>query len=137
MRVYLDSSAIVKRAVREAETAALSQSMQQIFARGDFVFSSALATVEVGRSLRSRLENESPQTIATLSAAALGGISECAISSQVVGVALRLGPPSLRSLDAIHLATASIVAADVVIAYDRRLLRAAEELGFRTLSPGA
>jgi len=55
----------------------------------------------------------------------------------VVGVARRLGPSSLRSLDAIHLATASIMAADVVIAYDGRLLRAAEELGFRTLSPGA
>lgn len=36
---------------------------------------------------------------------------------------------------AIHLAIASIVAADLIIAYDPSLLRTAEELGFRTPSP--
>ncbi len=137
MRVYLDSSAILKRVIDEPEATPLREVLRLHFANNDFVFSSALATVEVGRSLRSRLENESPQAIATLSSGALGGVSECAISSQVVGVALRLGPTSLRSLDAIHLATASILAADLIVAYDRRLLRAAEELGFRTLSPGS
>ena len=137
MRVYLDSSAILKRVIDEPEAATFRSSLQLHLANGDFVFSSALATVEVGRSLRSRLESESPQVIANLSNGALGGVAECAISSQVIGVALRLGATSLRSLDAIHLATASIVAADVIIAYDRRLLLAAQELGFRTLSPGA
>jgi hypothetical protein len=42
----------------------------------------------------------------------------------------------LRSLDAIHLATATLVNADLVCAYDQRLLLAASELGLRTISPG-
>ena len=54
----------------------------------------------------------------------------------VVSLARRIGPITLRSLDAIHLATATLIDADLVIAYDERLLLAAEELGFATASPG-
>lgn len=66
----------------------------------------------------------------------LGGITECPISAQVVSIARRLGPPSLRSLDAIHLASAAVLDVDLVCAYDQRMLAAAAELGFRTVSPG-
>ena len=45
-------------------------------------------------------------------------------------------PPRLRMLDAIHLATALYVDADEVVAYDRRLLDAAEEQGLSTAAPG-
>jgi predicted nucleic acid-binding protein len=43
----------------------------------------------------------------------------------------------LRSLDAIHLATARILAPelDALIGYDNRLLRAAADAGLATLSP--
>jgi len=43
----------------------------------------------------------------------------------------------LRSLDAIHLATARILAPelDALIAYDDRLLRATSDAGLATLSP--
>lgn len=137
MRVYLDSSALVKRAIEEAESHELEAALRRYTREQDILFASALATVEVSRIVRSRLDDELPAIVNELIEVALGGIAECGLSPQVVGVARRLGPSSLRSLDAIHLATASIVAADVVIGYDQRLLRAAEELGFRTLSPGA
>jgi len=54
----------------------------------------------------------------------------------VIDIAQRLGPATIRSLDAIHLASASLLGADLVCAYDERMLAAAEELGFRTSSPG-
>ena len=136
MRVYLDSSALIKRALTETESVDLRDAVDGHTRRNDLLMSSALGTVEVSRVLRSRLDDESPQYVTDLVELALGGVAECALSSQVIGIARRLGPGSLRSLDAIHLATASIVAADVVIAYDERLLRAASELGFRTASPG-
>jgi predicted nucleic acid-binding protein len=137
VRVYLDSSAMIKRAVTEPESVELREAVARHTAKDDVLLSSALGTVEVSRVLRSRLEAEPPHYINDLVDRALGGVAECALSSQVIGIARRLGPTSLRSLDAIHLATASIVAADLVIAYDERLLRAARELGFRTASPGA
>jgi predicted nucleic acid-binding protein len=48
--------------------------------------------------------------------------------------------PGIRSLDAIHLATADAVLADdltAFVTYDRRLLAAAEALSLPTASPGA
>lgn len=136
MRVYLDSSALVKRALTEEESLPLIGAVDGHLRDHDLLVSSALGTVEVSRILRSRLDEQPPHYVNDLIEVALGGIAECALSSQVIGIARRLGPGSLRSLDAIHLATASIVAADLVIAYDERLLRAASELGFRTASPG-
>lgn len=136
MRVYLDSSALVKLALNEPESAELSVTVGRHRGDNDFLMSSALATVEVSRILRSRLDDQPPHYVNDLIDLALGGVAECALSSQVIGIARRLGPGSLRSIDAIHLATASIVAADLVIAYDARLLAAASELGFRTASPG-
>lgn len=136
MRFYVDSSALVKRAVEEPQSAELEATLRKHLNDRNILFASSLATVEVSRIVRSRLDDEAPARVGELIEIALGGIAECVLSSQVVGVARRLGPSTLRSLDAIHLATASIMAADVVIAYEPRLLRAAEELGFRTLSPG-
>ena len=43
----------------------------------------------------------------------------------------------LRTLDAIHLASALDIRPDEFLAYDRRLLNAAEAAGLRTSSPGA
>lgn len=127
---------MIKRALTENESDDLRSAVDRHFRDNDLVMSSALGTVEVSRILRSRLDTEPPQYVNDLVELALGGVAECALSSQVIGIARRLGPGSLRGLDAIHLATASIVAADVVIAYDSRLLQAASELGFRTASPG-
>lgn len=66
----------------------------------------------------------------------MSGIIEFPITDHVVSIAARLGPTALRSLDAIHLAAATLMNTDLVCAYDQRLLQAASELGFRTISPG-
>lgn len=136
MRIYLDSSALVKRAVAERESDALANALDGMVQRTDLLVASALASVEVSRVIRSRADAEHPAELSQLVETALSGVLEAPISEQVIAIARRLGPASLRSLDAIHLATATLIDADLVVAYDRRLLEAASELGFVTAAPG-
>lgn len=135
MRAYIDSSALIKRAIEEAESDAIESSLSRWSADEVGLFSSTLAWIEVGRGLRSRIDHEDATVLVDLTDAALAGIAECPISDQVASLARRVGPPLLRSLDAIHLATATLIDADVIVAYDARLLAAAQELGFRVASP--
>ena len=135
MRIYVDSSAIIKRAIDEPESEAVESALERYAVGGDILMASSLAWIEVTRGLRSRLDHEHPAFIATLADEALSGIRENSITAPVVALARRLGPSRLRSLDAIHLASALVLDADLMIAYDDRLLDAAHEHGFRTSSP--
>ena len=60
------------------------------------------------------------------------------VSRELLGDAARLEPADLRSLDAIHLATAlrSGDRLTAVVTYDQRLSAAAERHGLRVLAPG-
>lgn len=136
MRVYLDSSALVKRALLESESSGLIEAIDGWVTEQSALFSSSLAWIEVTRTIRSRHDDEPPAEIVQLIENALAGIDECPITELVSDIARRLGPSTLRSLDAIHLATATLLGADLVCAYDKRLLTSASELGFRTSSPG-
>lgn len=135
MRVYLDTSALLKRTLDQPESDALERELERWANAGTELVSSTLAWIEVTRALRARLDVESPVVIATLVDETLRDITECPITGQVVSIARRIGPTSLRSLDAIHLASASLLDVDLVCAYDQRMLTAATELGFRTVSP--
>ena len=59
------------------------------------------------------------------------------IGRLVLGRAASLEPLQLRTLDAIHLATAELITRSryAVVSYDERMLRAADQLGLRTTSP--
>jgi predicted nucleic acid-binding protein len=135
MRIYVDSSALVKLAFLEAESTALRSYLADRVAAGDHLVSSSLAWVEVGRAVRSRADIDAPALVAAATDSAMEGIDEVLLSEQVVSVGRRVGPPALRSLDAIHVASALVVAADRLIAYDHRLLTAAQELGIETFAP--
>ncbi len=137
MHVYVDSSALVKRALAETESRQLVETLEGFVRDGDRLFSSTLAWIESTRTIRSRLDTSPPGEVVELVSVALSGVIEYFVTEQVADVARRMGPASLRSLDAIHLATATLVGADLVCAYDQRLLLSAQELGFRTISPGA
>jgi predicted nucleic acid-binding protein len=134
--IYVDSSALVKRALQEAESGQLVDTLAGQVDSGARLFTSALGTLETTRVIRQNLDEADPSTVVDLIGAALSGVIEYPITDQVASLASRLGPFSLRSLDAIHLATATLVNADLICAYDQRLLLAASELGFRTISPG-
>jgi len=125
---YLDSSAIVKLAVRETESSALRRHLQ----RRRPLVSSALALVEVTRALL------------PLGPAAVGRgddvlarIELVRISDRVLRAAAELQPPELRSLDAIHLASAKQFEGELrhVVSYDTRMIGGAHRLGMRTASP--
>lgn len=127
--VYLDSSALVKLVVTEPETAALRRYLRAHPER----VSSALARVEVCRAL-----HRAGATEATLRRAdqALGRIALVAMDDPLLRAAAALSPSGLRSLDAVHLATAlSLDGLDAVVTYDRRLDAAAAQTGLVVASP--
>jgi hypothetical protein len=63
-------------------------------------------------------------------------MDECTMTEAVINIACHLGGPQLRSLDAIHLSTATLIDAELIVACDERRIRSAHELGFVTRSPG-
>ncbi|MDX6238897.1 MAG: uncharacterized protein QOG10_3712 [Kribbellaceae bacterium] len=131
--IYLDTAALVKLVRREVASDAL---VDWIGKHPDELFvSSTLAEVELPRALR-RTE---PALLAAVPAL-LGRIAVYEIDDLVRATAAAYDDPSIRSLDAIHLATADAVLGDdltAFVTYDRRLLAAATALGLPTTSPGA
>ena len=127
--VYLDSSAIVKLAVPEPESGALRQ---YLAGHADRV-ASGLARVEVLRALR-----RTDATAQTLRHAEqiFERIALVALDEPVLRAAARLPPKSLRSLDAVHLATAlSLDGLEAFVTYDARLHAAAAEAGLTVVAP--
>ncbi|GAA3082761.1 putative nucleic acid-binding protein [Kribbella aluminosa] len=134
MRVYFDSSALINRVVAEPESDALVDFLDECYERGDVVASSSLAWVEVSRAVLARVK--SPGDAGELIESAMSGIDERPTSADVVSVARRIEPLILRSLDALHLATAVLIDADVVVTYDDRLAEACRRNALAVTSPG-
>lgn len=59
------------------------------------------------------------------------------VSEVIIEAACHLASTTVRTLDAIHLATLQLVDPDEVVVYDRRLANAARRLGYPILAPGA
>ena len=137
MRVYLDSSALIKRALAEAESDALDTTLVGYVADDAVLVSSTLAWIEVSRALKSKLihTDRSDEEINDLIDVALSGVAERSITGDVASLARRLHPPALRSLDALHLATAVLLDVDIMVAYDDRLIDAARMNGLRVGAP--
>ncbi len=125
---YLDSSAIVKLAVQEPESSALRTYLR----RRRPIVSSALARTEVVRALLPLGDRAVDRGLDVLSR-----INLVRINDRVLANAATLRPPELRSLDAIHLATAQLLDQDLrqVVTYDDRMATAAKVLGMRVTSP--
>ncbi len=126
--VYLDSSAIVKLVRAEAESLALVAYLTQ---HSDRV-SSALARTEVVRAA----QTHDSATIERASAV-IAGFQLIPLDDGILDDAGLLAPISVRSLDAIHLATARLLGPDLValVTYDRRMAAAAMALNLQTMSP--
>lgn len=124
----MDSSAIVKLVRREDESDALIAALGERPQRA----SSEIAQVEVLRATRREDEGLLPRAQRVI--ADLGLIR---VDSGQLARAAGIGPPALRTLDALHVAAAESLAEDldVLIAYDQRLLRAAADLGLPTIAP--
>jgi uncharacterized protein len=128
--VYLDSSALVKLVVLEPESVALRHFLRTRALR----ISSALAEVEVPRAL-SRAGFGSVE--GRRAAAVLARIALVDVDHGILRSAATLAPPDLRSLDAIHLATALSLGHDLagIITYDQRLASAANDADVAVWAP--
>ena len=135
MLVYLDSSALLKRVVVEDESASLVAEIDRYVSSHALLVSSSLAWVEVARALRKRLDARFVDVVDHVDDA-LSGVSEHRIEEEVAGLSRRLNPNLLRSLDAIHLASALVLDADVLLTYDDRLAEACTHNGVPASAPG-
>ncbi|QUH01066.1 PIN domain-containing protein [Saccharopolyspora erythraea] len=134
MRVYVDSSAILKRAFLEAESLPLAEEIDRLHLDKALLVSTSLAWTEVARALRNRV-GATYQEIADDLRTAMLGIAEHPLDFEIMNFARRVEPNRLRSLDAIHLAAAIALDADLMITYDARLAEATTANGIRVSSP--
>lgn len=116
---YVDSSVLLTDILEERPV--LAKLMQ----RAD-VATSHLTSVEIARTLRRDLKEADP---AFITSQLLTGIDILSPSAVVLETAASLPVRFLRALDAIHLASALLVEADLVLTNDRQMQRACEELG--------
>ncbi|EGD56283.1 type II toxin-antitoxin system VapC family toxin [Gordonia neofelifaecis] len=132
--IYLDTSALVKLLVAEAESADLVSWLDTQVNSGENLVSGDLARVEVMRTV-ARLDEPGLLDDARMM---LDGLDSIPTSETVVDEATVIGPSTLRSVDAIHLAAASQLgsALTAFVAYDVRLHDAAAELGLPASAPG-
>ena len=131
MKLYLDASAIVKLVRKEAESDHLREYLASH--KGDSRVTSTLARVEVVRAV----SGGGPAAISH-ARRQLNRLDQIGMDDDLLDDAaiLQTGEP-LRSLDAIHLATARLLGADLraVLTYDQRMAEAAVELGIVVEAP--
>jgi predicted nucleic acid-binding protein len=130
LRIYLDSSALVKLVQLESESRALEARLNE--STDEFV-TSTLARVEVTRAVLPG----GPDALELVRRHFLR-ISHIIIDAEVIESAAMIAPNKrLRSLDAIHLATALLVGADLrsIITYDAKMSEAAQGLGLVVEAP--
>jgi predicted nucleic acid-binding protein len=125
---YIDSSALVKLVVREAET----EPLRRFVAVTTHLTSSILAVVELSRAV-ARVAPEARSAVA----AVMEAVAVVGFDDRIAARAAALGPASLRTLDAIHLATALEFGGelDAFVCYDDRLAEAARTLGLPAVAP--
>lgn len=131
MRLYLDSSALVKLVKREPESEALRRFLRRH--RADGRVTSTLARVEVVRAVSA----DGPPAIAH-ARRQLARVDQINLDPDLLDVAATLAPMSvLRSLDAIHLAAAQSIGADLrsLLTYDARMQNAALAVGMAVDAP--
>lgn len=129
MAHYIDASAVVKLVVEEDETAALRSWILEI--DGDLV-TSDLTRTELYRAAR-RVTPDRMDRVRTI----IESLDVSGLPARVFDAAGRIDPPTLRSLDALHLAAALGLGdeLDGIVTYDDRLADAAVKLGIPVVAP--
>jgi predicted nucleic acid-binding protein len=127
---YADTSAVIKLLVEEAHSKPFV-AFYDAHADAEWV-SSALLRIEITRAVTRAMPALLPDARDLLLA-----FSSIAIDDDIVEGAMNEPDRGLRSLDAIHLATARILGPDLdaIASYDDRLLKAADDAGLATVSP--
>ena len=129
--IYLDSSALVKLALAEPESAALARWLGE--RSGQPLVSSALHRAEVPRAIWRAEPGALPRSYRVLKR-----IARVALTADVLDNSATLPPQALSPAHAIHLASALALRDELTafVAYDEDLLAAAADAGLPVVSPG-
>ncbi|HEU0237544.1 MAG TPA: type II toxin-antitoxin system VapC family toxin [Candidatus Limnocylindrales bacterium] len=124
---YVDASAIVKLVLHEPDT----NSMVRWFVEVERVATSVLGVIETRRAVARRSHD------AVHLRSVLATLVTLALDDVIARSASAIQPPLLRTLDAVHLATALSLGAelDAFVTYDDRLAAAARGLGLPVVRP--
>ncbi|MGI8777069.1 MAG: type II toxin-antitoxin system VapC family toxin [Acidimicrobiales bacterium] len=131
MKIYLDSSAIVKLVQKEAESEALRRYLR--LHRLDEKVTSALARVEVVRAVQA---GGAPAV--AKARRQLARVHQVNADRTLLDSAAAVAPGTLlRSLDAIHVASASLIGAELraIVTYDQRMAEVATTIGLPVDAP--
>jgi uncharacterized protein len=132
---YLDASALVKLVRAEPETSALHAFLEEAD-----LLSSDLALTEVPRAIRRAAAHDpdlAPEPLIARAEEVLDAVALLPVDRALLAAAGALEEPTLRALDAIHLASAIDVSpVDAFVGYDERQSAAARLAGLRTIAPG-
>jgi hypothetical protein len=133
--IYMDTSALTKLLIAEAETPELREWLTaQIDQEGENAATSSLGRVELMRTVARYGDIGQADRARYL----LDGLDILPLTEPMMTLAESLGPATLRSLDAIHLAAAAYFEQELtaVVTYDHRLMNGCRDIGIATASPG-
>lgn len=128
--IYLDTSVMLKLVIEEHESAALAEWIEKH--QETPLVTSDLTRVELLRAVMRR-----EPTALLLAQQRMSRLHRIPLNDEVLTLASTSPPPLLRSLDAIHLASAQRFRDSLTafVVYDRRLFDAAAEAGFPAVAP--
>lgn len=129
MRWYVDTSAALKLVLEEAESEALALAIRHADA---ILVGTRLLETEMRRAAHRTPELHQDHVTAFLSTMDVHSVTDA-----VCRQAGLMAGPHLRSLDAIHLASAIALDVDTILTYDHRMIEAASTIGVVALAPGA
>ena len=130
MTVYLDTSALAKLVVAEDESPHLRRWMCE--RRYVPLVTNSIGVVEL-RRLAARINQQTLSTAVRL----LARISVVDLTPDALTLAAEIPPPEVRTLDALHVASAALVSdLDFVVTYDGRMVTAATAFGLPVVTPG-
>lgn len=132
--IYMDTSALTKLLIAEPETPELRNWLTSQIDQGDSAATSALGRVELMRTVARYGDISQADRARYL----LDGLDILPLTEPMMSLAESVGPATLRSLDAIHLAAAAYFDQELTafVTYDHRLLNGCRDIGLTTASPG-
>lgn len=128
--IYLDTSAAAKLVHAEAESPALAVYLAERISTP--LVSSALLYPELVRAVSRHRPD-----LATRAIALVQRVMTVPLAGDIVTSAATIGNPMIRTLDALHLATAATISSELeaFLTYDKRLADAATEIGLSVAAP--
>lgn len=124
---YLDTSAALKLVIEESESEVLAETIDEV--------SPTLVACRLLETEMRRFAHRDPALHQDHVSAFLDGVDLYELPPSLFRQAGLLPGPTLRSLDALHLAAAIALDVDALVTYDSRLAEAAHSVGIDVVQP--